>query len=111
MKITINGNSLDTISMQFFDYDGGTLSFPEHRVELVETEPVLILAMPEKLVIQLFLNELISRDESKPVQIKIGRKKERKYVFIDAKFQHNNSPFGKHKQVRLFFREINNKKP
>ena len=106
MKISINGKYLHKTEMKYYDYDNMTLIFPEHRIDVIETEPLLIIAMPDKLVIQLFLNETISKNENKPSKIKIGRKKERSYVFLDAKFQQGHVPFSKHKQVRLFFQEI-----
>jgi len=63
MKISINGTYLHKMSMKYFDYDNISLSFPEHRVEVISTIATkLILAMPEKLVIQLFLNNMLSKD-------------------------------------------------
>jgi|GEM_PF-7038313 len=108
MKILINGKALDDIKMRFFDFPNGRLLFPEHRIELIETEPILILGMPEKLVIQLFLEDALPKDENKSIKIKVGRRKERNYVFLDAKFQHN-TPFLKQGHVRLFFQEIKKK--
>lgn len=105
MKISINGKYLHKTKMKYYDYDNMTLIFPEHRIDVIETAPLLIIAMPDKLAIQLFLNEAISKDENKLSKIKVGKQKERNYVFLDAKFQQGHVSFGKHKQVRLFFQE------
>lgn len=107
MKISIDGCNLDTISMKFCEYSNRSWQFPEHRHQLVETKPLLVISTPAKLAVQLFVNEMLSRNENKPSKIKLGRKKERAYVFIDAKFPYEVIR-GK-EEVHLFFREIDNK--
>jgi len=76
MKMSINGTYLHEISMKYFDLKNASLRFPEHRVELIgSTGTELILAMPEKLVVQLFLNNILSKNEKMLVKIKIEEKK------------------------------------
>jgi len=106
MKISINGKFLHKVSMSFYDAGNSFLSYPEHRIELIETSPQLIIGVPEKLVIQLFLDNIISVEQINLVKIKIGKEKIRKCRFLNAKFQYSSYGFSKKEHVRLYFQDL-----
>jgi len=81
MKVQINKRWLNEIEMMFFDTPGTTsLLYPQHRVEIVVCiQSQLVLKIPQPLVIQLFMDKLISADTSFVSEIEISKMVKGKY--------------------------------
>ena len=75
MKVQINKRWLDEIKMKFFDTpDTTSLLYPQHRVEIVEcSQTQLVLKIPQPLIIQMLMENIISTDTSVKIQIEISK--------------------------------------
>lgn len=104
-KVIINGHKIHEIRMPLTPYENGlvsSISYPDHRIEALFIEGMLVLRMPAFLALELYRRAILPQYGEESVSISLGRKNLGHFRIID--FHYPNFHAKDSEQVSITFK-------